>query len=186
MSLELVELLWLCLSFAFFFLYSQWYLQFYHLFGNINQNFLQKFSLNLISFSNVSHRKSLTSLWFWNKLRNKQNCLFYAVLIIGVIRYFFFKLILILKFIELFCSIWYNITFYLILKPHARVSSHDTFVAKRFSGPSLASEYFYQVNWLNIYFGTCIPHVLFYLDSYWTSSCRIRISTWNWCSRCIH
>jgi hypothetical protein len=38
-----------------------------------------------------------------------------------------------------------NLMFYLVLNPRARVPSHDTFVARRYAGPGLASNHFYQV-----------------------------------------
>ena len=38
-----------------------------------------------------------------------------------------------------------GIMFCLVLRPRARVPSHDTFVARRFAGPGLASNHFYQV-----------------------------------------
>ena len=36
--------------------------------------------------------------------------------------------------------------FYLVLKPRARIPSRDTFFARRFAGPGLASNYFYQIS----------------------------------------
>ena len=43
-------------------------------------------------------------------------------------------------------KVWDTVIYFLVLKPRAKVPSHDTFIAVRISGPGLASNYFYQVN----------------------------------------
>lgn len=40
---------------------------------------------------------------------------------------------------------WDTVMYYIVIKPRARVPINDSFVAKRISGPGLASNYFYQI-----------------------------------------